>query len=366
MKSVRKNRRKRETLSNLIMKRKDTKKKKNTKKRKKNKMNRTRKKNKKRKKRKNRTISQKGGLVESVPSLSGTSILQTIGLPWWVTWSHVGGTAMSGLIIAGIAGVVYLLRNQIFAGAKAGAKAVKEGTKAATEKLKEGKAEQPEEEQDKEDKDKEEEDKEDKEDKEEIDWTSKDKGELKSKLDSLISDFEGDNKKHQEVIKEWKGFTDEEKVFSNLNYVKNINQGEIEENKIKKTEEYKDIYNIYLNRLDEKDVDKAKEEYGINQVWTEKEMEDMTLKERKKSSKEEMEGILKGEDKDEQKNEDKDKDKDKDEKKKDEDKDEKKKDEAPKIVEKVKEKAIGKIEDAIGAVSTDQLGPDIRKALNMG
>ena len=138
MKSVRKNRRKRETLSNLIMKRKDTKKKKNTKKRKKNKMNRTRKKNKKRKKRKNRTISQKGGLVESVPSLSGTSILQTIGLPWWVTWSHVGGTAMSGLIIAGIAGVVYLLRNQIFAGAKAGAKAVKEGTKAATEKLKEG------------------------------------------------------------------------------------------------------------------------------------------------------------------------------------------------------------------------------------
>ena len=29
-------------------------------------------------------------------------------------------------------------------------------------------------------------------------------------------------------------------------------------------------------------------------------------------------------------------------------------------------KAIGKIEDAIGAVSTDQLGPDIRKALNMG
>ena len=79
-----------------------------------------------------------------------------------------------------------------------------------------------------------------------------------------------------------------------------------------------------------------------------------------------MEGILKGEYNDEQKNEDKDKVKDKDEKKKDEDKDEKKKDEAPKIVEIVKEKAIGKIEDAIGAVSTDQLGPDIRKALNMG
>ena len=46
------------------------------------------------------------------------------------------------------------------------------------------------------------------------------------------------------------------------------------------------------------------------------------------------------------------------------DKDEKK-DEAPKIVEEVKEKAIEKIEDAVGAVRTEQLGPDIRKALNI-
>ena len=58
---------------------------------------RTRTRNKKRKKTKNK--NQKGGLVAS---LAGESILQTIGLPWWVTWGHIGGWA--GTIITIIVG----------------------------------------------------------------------------------------------------------------------------------------------------------------------------------------------------------------------------------------------------------------------